>query len=767
MKVFYILIVFFMGCASEEIVKDLKEENLNTTNKSSEIEKQSSQKTYTVINGKNYELISDNKNAFIIKENEKYGLITPDGKILLKSEYDNIIYLSTDIFRIEIKEKVGLYIFNLFLSKIEYDNVEYIENYIYTTIENKMGLLNNEGKKLLDCEYEKIQNINNFLFIVTKDNELGLVDQTGKKILSNSYDSIDLIENNLIKVGMNGLYGLFSTTGEEILKIEYEFIFIQPSGNIVISKNGKSELLNSNGKIISKKKFDTIGEFYDDFVYFKEENKYGLLDKEGNIFLKAIFSYPIYVSKLNESIYILKLDTEDNYSREGNQNLQFGLVDKNGNILLNPNYNELYFEENKDNKILFREERNDKSKVGMINLLNNSIIPPYYDEIQSLYKDTYKLINYETRYVYGRDEEFHSIKIADISKNPVKYIGDTTFSMIIPVLDNYFYVCQDSGCGIMNLDGKYLLDPKYSNIKFSIKNLDIFAVQKNEKWGFVNTEGSYIVYPRFDDVRSFSDKKIPVSYNEKWGCINKKGEVTLRLKYSEVGKESNQYYEVSYDSKWGVADSTGKEIIEVKNEKVALDELEKIVIVENTENFSLYSLESGQFIKEDLDYLESFHGGTAVYGEKINNNTLYGLISSNGKFIVKAFYENLEYLENGIYLYKQNDMFGLLSDKGNKITQAIYSGINKLDDNYYSVSIEDKFGIINKDAKVLLKLDYEKIVISNDNLLYLKKFNDEKCYILDRNLKIQDKECNFNNEKNEDSKVPDNSFFDSTIIYGR
>ena len=128
----------------------------------------------TVEEGKKYEIeeIKD-YGYFVVRENEKYGVIDKTGKNVVEAKYDNVIIPNPEKPVFVCYEGTATKIFNANNEQIltEEQNVEPIrlkniasslmyEKTVLTYKENdKMGLINLEGKVITKPIYEQIQTI--------------------------------------------------------------------------------------------------------------------------------------------------------------------------------------------------------------------------------------------------------------------------------------------------------------------------------------------------------------------------------------------------------------------------------------------------------------------------------------------------------------------------------------------------------------------------------------------------------------------------------
>lgn len=86
----------------------------------------------------------------------------------------------------------------------------------------KYGVINTEGKIVLDCSNLMIERIGDLLK-VKKDQNFGLVDKDGKVVADYIYQTIDKMDDDLYKV-RKGDYGLINKDGKEIVPCNFLYI---------------------------------------------------------------------------------------------------------------------------------------------------------------------------------------------------------------------------------------------------------------------------------------------------------------------------------------------------------------------------------------------------------------------------------------------------------------------------------------------------------------------------------------------------------------
>ncbi|WP_281636531.1 WG repeat-containing protein [Flavobacterium marginilacus] len=272
-------------------------------------------KWYTQINS-----VSSSKN-FIVKLNDKMGIIDENENIVLPIEYKDIKtypYNDGSFLAVNKEGKYGCVLINGKISlPFEYDqiNTSYSNN-LKTTKNNKCGLIQvNSGTpyEIVTCEYDNI-NIENETFIVEKNGLFGMLDSFGKLIAPCEYESIDKV------VSKNNNYSS-------------NFVFIA-------KKDKKFVLLDKNAQQISAAAYSNISP-----VTF--------LNKNGSYYDESKFSYLMFQN-----------------------NNKAGLLDMLGQQVMESNYEEIIGENN--NLLLVKQ----KGKIGVYNLLTKTeTIPCVYDQI--------------------------------------------------------------------------------------------------------------------------------------------------------------------------------------------------------------------------------------------------------------------------------------------------------------------------------------------------------------------------------------------------
>lgn len=118
------------------------------------------------------------------------------------------------------------------------------------------------------------------------------------------------------------------------------------------------------------------------------------------------------------------------------------------------------------------------------------------------------------------------------------------------------------------------------------------------------------------------------------------------------------------------------------------------------------------------------------FDEDSDNNTFYGIKDKKGNIIIQPVYDDIEYINGGVFLVRKNDKYGLYHYSSGEITPVIYDDIEELNDLTFLVEKDDKKGMIDHTGQLIIPLEYDDI-----DYKYIIAEKDNEKSIFDRNGK--------------------------------
>ena len=298
----------------------------------------------------------------------RYGYITYAGELILEAKYNEIDRITEikeeDIYLLAFENGQASIMKNKEnVTQREYEEVEYNSNYDRFIVQKagKEGVLNREGKVILEPEYDTVLFVNNGIQ-TQKDGNIELYNFEGEKQEYNSVSHIK-VENTpySILVQEEQVYGVIDENKNTILDTKYTYIEYAYDNNFIVTQAGKMGVINSQ-------KETKIPITYGVIQKLENTNVLQAIDTTNNTTELYNEKLEKVASFVNATVYV-----EDNYIKISTDT-QRKYFDKQGNEIENRNI----FANNK----LFAYEEN--GKWGFQNKEGNIVITPIYDMVTEL-----------------------------------------------------------------------------------------------------------------------------------------------------------------------------------------------------------------------------------------------------------------------------------------------------------------------------------------------------------------------------------------------
>jgi len=194
----------------------------------------------------NFDEITHLNKVFLLKKNQKFGLLDKLGKLIVPVEFDKIDIGNDEFNEFQIRGEV----FIATKDKLQFlinDKGETLNDSRY----NQIVSLYNSSRKNFDLTYKR----SNY-FVYSKNGKVGVLNISGKEITANIFDdilSINSANNLIVKQGDKvGLYSLFGKN--MVIEPKYDQI-LEQNGKIYAQLGNTFYLLavDNNGKVTESK----------------------------------------------------------------------------------------------------------------------------------------------------------------------------------------------------------------------------------------------------------------------------------------------------------------------------------------------------------------------------------------------------------------------------------------------------------------------------------------------------------------------------------
>ena len=422
---------------------------------------------------------------YTIFENDKWGVMNSKGELVIIPSYDEMIVIPNPekpVFLItyDVNYEEGSYktkavneknkdIFTSYSSISSIQNKDkqniiwYSKKALIVKKDGKVGLIDFNGKILLECKYDDItpiMGVENSL-VTTKDGKKGLVDEAGTIIIENEYSEVkaltDKYENGYIVKGEDGKYGVITPAKKTVVPVKFDEIKNVYGESIYVVKEGdKLKLFNSEDEKTVEINAKDVKSINSGNVIISNGEAYGTIDLEGKTVIEA--KYQNLTFAFGE-YYIAKLDNK------------YGIISKTGETKLNFEYDSLIYRKDAD----FIEGQ----KSGSVDseLINKSL------EVKL--KGIISEVNVSKGYIklrVGTEYKYYNFKFEE--KSNIDLLANNTL----------FLSKKDGKYGYVDKNGVVKVNYIYDDAKEQ-NDSGYVAVKKDGKWGALDQKGDVVVEP--------------------------------------------------------------------------------------------------------------------------------------------------------------------------------------------------------------------------------------------------------------------------------
>lgn len=221
-----------------------------------------------------------------------YGLLGRDGRLVVDTEYDAVLWTLDGLAAMQSGDKV--FLFDTFtgaiLSADGYsDALHPSQGYVPVRVGDKWGYIDRTGQYLAGglC-WDDAQPFSEGLAAVSQNGLYGYIDLSGALAITPRYQSARAFGGGMAAVRLEKRWGFVNPNGTVLIEPQYQDAGVFSQGACPVKKGGKFGLIDAQNTLLTKFLYDEITPF--DAVYHRawmRLNKlWGLLDTSGTVVLK-------------------------------------------------------------------------------------------------------------------------------------------------------------------------------------------------------------------------------------------------------------------------------------------------------------------------------------------------------------------------------------------------------------------------------------------------------------------------------------------------
>lgn len=416
-----------------------------------------------------------------------------------------------------------------------------------------------------------------------------------------------------------------------------------------------------------------------------ENGKFGVINNEGETVINPEYTEIVLIPNKDVPIFICTYDLND---QDGTYKTKV-INQKNEEIF--KEYSKVEAIDNFDSKqnIWYEDDvlRVEKDgKYGLINFEGKEVLPCDYDQITALKGVTNNLLVKKDGKVGLVNEKGQTI--VNTEYKDIKTLKEGYKNEYIIVNDNNQY-------GIISTTGTVIIEPKYEDVKY-LNNSEMFAIKDAGVWKLINKDNQILIDGGYDNIIEAKGENVVVEKGGKYGVVTTKNEEKIPVEYEQIKYTFSIYYIAKTGGKYG--------IINLNNEQV-----------KDFNYINMDYVEKGDFIQADVSDTE-----TVIFDNNLSEK-INGIVSeiNQEKGYIKVYtnneykYYNFKFEEkkssdiltsNNLFLSKKDGKYGYVNKEGKVIVDYIYEdGTEQNSCGFAAVKKDGVWGSINKVGAVELE----------------------------------------------------------------
>ena len=301
-------------------------------------------------------------------------------------------------------------------------------------------------------------------------------------------------------------------------------------------------------------------------------------------------------------------------------------------------------------------------------------------------------------------------------------------------------ISKNGKYGIVNNQGQIIVPTEYSDVQVLKEGYsnEYKIIDENGKQGIISTSGTIIVNPQYDEIKYINSNEIySAKIDNKWNLINKKGEV-LNNNYDDYTYLKGDYVIAQKDGKYGIITTNGDVKIEPTYEELKyafsvyyIAKLNSKYGIINTDNVSTIAIEylnMTYWEEKDIIIADKTETETVIFDsnltQKLNGIFVFedefikARINGQDKYYTYKFEEKQTrdiLTKNTLFVTKQDGKYGYVDSQGNLVVKCIYDEAKEQNQfGYSAIKQNGLWGSIDKGGKVVLQPQ-----VNLDNSIYV------------------------------------------------
>jgi len=601
------------------------------------------------------------------------------------------------------------------------------------------------------------------LIPLRKGFQWGYIDTTKQIVIPVQFEEALLFKYGLAHVRQNGKWGVIDTKGKWILSAKFDHLYRLENGLISATEVDGKTIFNKKGELIFPKgrwKISSVGNIGVFSRSGKSDlniiaGKEGIINSDGTIIVHANKYKKITLSK-NKNYIESQLDPIINNNK---LEKSIGLFDLNGNFILPPQYATI---------------KNLSLDRWLVGSTFNKRFPSSIQDCEIVNNKNQHITNKK----FDRGSFISNLNLIILTSDNKSGIFDLNgknvfgkmFDYLEVIDDNVFIAGNNNKCSLYNFKtgkiNKLIFEkPQGLRERRLYKNLMLFSV--DGQYGIINLDGKILIQPAFDyiDNLKYFDENgfFTFTKNKLYGIADLTGKIIINPSYRYIDLGPNHTAILEKDRENSLMDFEGKTIIPFGKYNLSLItsdtrtknlNLLSFQIKKNDGKNKLYGLMNTKgeiLIPPKYTEINRFYNNhlTVFDYHSTNRQTSVGVVSKEGKELIDPSdlkYFRINILTKGKFEFWERDLkttqisykIGHLDDDGKLKLLYDFRIKEELANGYFiGFNSEGMHGLLDSNFQVLIPFNFQSLYLAGSYRIYGYKPENRRLHIFDSNFEYQ------------------------------
>lgn len=379
---------------------------------------------------------------------------------------------------------------------------------------------------------------------------------------------------------------------------------------------------------------------------------------------------------------------------------------------------------------------------GVFHEYGEKIFPTEYDQIQTMYSLVlakkgndywvYDNSTKQTKFLGNWEEARLTTNGQVIAKSagayflPISSTPEKPHLDVRQINDNFLISKQTTGLGLINREGKYILDPIIDKMEYLDDNY-FFALEGNQYMLIRGREEKVdIKYTSYHKITLDGDMILEFVHGKLRRIMKNDGILLDQVGMEKVVPVGNKHFNVFLrGEKLGLLGPNGWQVNPVTNVEKIFPGSGNLFPAMNSGKYGFLDKSGNWSISASYEEVRGFSEDIAA----VKIGGLWGFIDNSGQLLSSFQFESVSDFEKGISVVKKNGRYHLLKKGDFQLSETSFERISRSPDNYFISENDNTFGLLDPFGNELIQPKFDELRREGKDRILVRL--DDKYGILD------------------------------------